>query len=576
MASKRIGREQQSIQQSEPSLHTRLIHNRESILATLALLLGPETDYYVRERATKRLIRLGSEVLPMLLATLNNYPEITTPPWPWWPPQYEHSGYLLTQLSQSAQIPIEALLQHPAVSQPPGPVLWTSVIEAVGLLSHSSYELLLCEGLRAPWMMVRYAAAMALANLAGKVTLLGPTLEELRAHRCEEESIPVQLVVAYALLRQGDSSGIETLIRLLRSEASEEARKAAAFVLTTSFHSPKPCVALPSAQRERLTRSLIVLLQDQNEEVATHAASALGRIASLSALPLLYSLLNSSQPQVQITALTALEEMAGRAIVRRAIRHHALVAHVVGLLRAEEPEVRRQACYTLAACGGEYATAALGMIIFNSDHPGHIEAIEGLRLLHGGLRLPTRTKIVRWLRQALHRPQEEVQVTALDSLSYLLWQARTHNRRKAFHEISNEIMFDGTLSRLLSSPSSWVRQRTVELLSMFDSQLCAFRRQLIQLLRFDNDSGVRACIAYNLGQVGARWAMPALLQALLDTDDSVAETALSSLGRLACPGDSIVVYVVKELATCDPGEHGVNRLAQFARALLKKWRMVAR
>jgi len=576
MASKRIGQKPQSLQQSEVSLHTRLMHNRESILATLALLLGPDTDYNVRERAAKRLIRLGPEVLPMSLSILSNYPEITTPPWPWWPPQYEHFGYLLTQLSQSAQIPIEALLQHPAVSQPPGPVLWTSVIEAAGLLSHSSYESLLHKGLKAPWTTVRYAAAMALANLAGKVTLLEPTLDELRAHRCEEESVPVQLAVAYALLRQGDSSGIETLIRLLRSEASEEARKAAAFVLTTSFHSPKPCIALPSALRGQLIRSLIVLLQDQNEEVATHAACALGEIASPSTLPLLCSLLNSSQPQVQIAALTALEEMAGRDTVRRAIRHHALIGYVVRLLRTEEPEVRRQACYTLAACGGAYATAVLGTIIFNSDHPGHIEAIEGLRLLHSGLRLPTRTKIVRWLRQALQGPREEVQVTALDSLSYLLWQARARSQRKAFHEISNEIMFDGTLSRLLTSPSAWVRQRTVELLGMLDIQLCTFRQQLMQLLRCDNDSGVRACIAYNLGQAGVRWAIPALLQALLDADDSVAEIALSSLGRFACPDDPIVIYVVKELATCEPGGHGVNRLGQFARTLLKKWRKAGR
>jgi len=48
----------------------------------------------------------------------------------------------------------------------------------------------------------------------------------------------------------------------------------------------------------------------------------------------------------------------------------------------------------------------------------------------------------------------------------------------------------------------------------------------------------------------------------------VAETALNTLGQLANPDDSIVVYVLKELATCD------HHLAQAAQGLLKKWRRV--
>src|SRR6266567_2561795 len=106
---------QQSLYQTETSLSAYCTYNREGILAALALLLGPETDYPVRVRAARRLIRCGPEVLPMVLATLSNYPEITTPPWPWWPPQYEHTSYLLSQLSQSAQVPLETLLQYPSV-----------------------------------------------------------------------------------------------------------------------------------------------------------------------------------------------------------------------------------------------------------------------------------------------------------------------------------------------------------------------------------------------------------------------------------------------------------------------------
>src|SRR2546421_12627939 len=136
--------EQTSLQASKDIAEARLYdhrtHSQEKILAALALLLGPETDYHMRVRATRRLARQGPPLLPLLLTTLNNYPEITSPPWPWWPPQYEHLSRLLLLLGQRAQVPLEALLQHPALSQPAGPVLWTSVIEAAGLLEQADCE----------------------------------------------------------------------------------------------------------------------------------------------------------------------------------------------------------------------------------------------------------------------------------------------------------------------------------------------------------------------------------------------------------------------------------------------------
>src|SRR5438874_1474204 len=113
------------------------IHNQENILAALALMLGPETDDITRKRAARRLQRQGPAILPLLLTTLNTYPEITSPPWPWFPPQYGQCSRLLLHLCQSAQVQLEALLQHPVVSQPIGPVLWTSVVEAAALVLHT-------------------------------------------------------------------------------------------------------------------------------------------------------------------------------------------------------------------------------------------------------------------------------------------------------------------------------------------------------------------------------------------------------------------------------------------------------
>ena len=205
--------------------------------------------------------------------------------------------------------------------------------------------------------------------------------------------------------------------------------------------------------------------------------------------------------------------------------------------------------------------AALGTAILDSDHPGHIEAIEGLRLLYGVLRTPALTKVIRWLLWALHQPEEEAQVTALDTLGHLMGQARTRGQVKSLHKIAHAIMLDGALPWLLASSSAWVRQSTVELLAIVDQGFCTFQQQLVQMLLSDDDSGVRACIAYYLGQQRVHQAIPGLLQALLDADENVAETAFNSLERVAGPNDAIVAYVMKELALCNNGEPGINSLA---------------
>src|SRR5205823_2517733 len=100
---------------------------QESIRTALTLLLGPRTDKETRMRSEKLLARQGSALLPLLLPTLSNYPEINTPTWPAWPPQYEHSSRLLAYLSEKSGLRLDALLLHPSVVGPAGPVLWTSV-----------------------------------------------------------------------------------------------------------------------------------------------------------------------------------------------------------------------------------------------------------------------------------------------------------------------------------------------------------------------------------------------------------------------------------------------------------------
>ncbi len=516
---------------------------QKQMLMAIVLLLGTDTDYHRRMRASQQLAKAGPEILPLLLHTLHTYPEIVIPAWPWWPPQYEQIGRLLIQLSQSARVSLAELLCVPYLTQPPGPVLWTSVVEAMGLLPYKEYEPLLREGLEAPWWTVRYAAATAIANRAGHISLCAETRQVLYQHQHSDPEIPVRLVASCALLRCGDSSGLETLTQFLASTTSLAVRKATLFILATELSVP-----LDPEQKQLLTELLLRALQDTDRQIALHAARALHSVANPSALSELNRLLDNPYPHTRTAALIAIEELASRKTMRYAIQQQLIPKHIASLLRTEEAEIRRQACYTLATLGGEYATAVLGTIILDDLHPANLEAIEALRLLPEVRQPLILGRIMRWLLHSLAQPVEMVQICALNSLSYLIWQARLQQRRAVLRTICEELQQSGNIFQLLDSASAWVRQRTVELLNLLDSQLYDQRITLLEMLHHDIDTGVRACIAYTLGQAAALWAIPDLLKSLLDSDECVAETALNALGAMPLLDDSLIIYAIKELA----------------------------
>nr|BBH88334.1 hypothetical protein KTC_30850 [Thermosporothrix sp. COM3] len=526
----------------------------KQIRVALVQLLAPDTDYHTRLLASRRLARYGPDALPLILQTLSAHEEITEPEWPWWPPQYEHCSRLLLHLSQKAALPLEALLQHPAIEHPPGPVLWISVIEAAELQGEPRYESLFREGLNTPWTTVRYAAALALVTRARNVTLDRATIQALYTHQHPEEAFPVRLTTAYALLNSREYAGLGTLLQLLHPHTPPEVRKAALFLLATEMP-----LNLSINQREQLATSLMQSLYDTDMELALQAAHALSIISPPSVLPPLSEMLRSPRPRLQLVALTALEEITRKDTMRRMIRSYSLPTEIQRLLKSPVDEVRRQAAYTLAACGGEYVKAVFGTIMLHPEHPAYVEAIEGMRLLHGALRASNRRHIVRWLLGPLQQHDEHIQVTALDSLAYLLYLARNQGKKKALQDISQLITQDPVILELLNDPSAWVRQRTLELLGMLWNPHAMFitpHAQILRLLLNDPDSGVRACAAFVCGHIGARWAIPALIQALLDHDEHVAQTAFHSLCQLTSTDDPLFNAVVHELSYLGPSESG--------------------
>ncbi len=550
---------------TSPSLHQP---QQEQILAAIILLLGPDTDYYKRMRASQHLARAGADILPLLLNTLHTYPEIVTPAWPWWPPQYEQIGRLLIRLSQSARLSLEDLLRASYLTQPPGPVLWTSIIEAMGQLPHREYEPLLREGLSAPWWTVRYAAATAIANRAVHISLCPDTREALYQRQHNDPETPVRLVASCALLRCADNSGLDALAALLETSTAPEIRKAALFILATELPIP-----VEPVQKEHLAELLVRSLQDDDQQIALHAARALRCVANASTLAELDRLLDASHSHIRLAVLTSLEELASLKTMRYAIQQHQLPRHIATLLHLSEPEVRRQACYTLATLGGEYATATLGTIILNDLHPAHLEAVEALRLLPDIQHPPTLARVMRWLQHALAQPIDQAQVRALDSLSYIIWQACARKRHALLDTIFQELQQSGSLFQLLASASAWIRQRTIELLGLLDPQFSSQRAPLLEMLHHDIDSAVRSCIASALGQTTAFWAIPDLLLSLADCDEHVAESALNALTSLPLPDNALIRSAIQEVATYHLPLWQLQErrhLAHLARAWLKQ------
>jgi HEAT repeat protein len=560
---------EQSTRQPEPAISVQALSSdqQESVQAALALLMGPETEYHIRARTARRLARQGPAILAILLTALNTHPEITTPAWPWWPPQYEPCSHLLAHLVQQAHIRLTDIPDMAVVAPPLGPVLWISIIEAMSLAPCEGTEEFLCQSLNAQWHTVRYAAAMALGTRARHIPLHPNTRTQLRTHLDENEALAVRLTAAYALFNNGENTGIETLLQMMTPEAPEEARKAATFILATELPVP-----LPNNQSERLVARLINLLQDSNAELALHAAQALSKIARPSLLDTLSTMLPLFNIQGQIMLLTVLEEVAARKSMRYAIHQKGILAHVLPLLQSPHTEIRRQACYTLAACGGEYATAVLGTSIHYEEHPAHLEAVESLRILHGALKMPAYPNVVYWLVQLLSHQAEETREMALDSLVYLLRQARLRGHKQIWRYINWESINAEIMTQLMNDAEAWVRQRVIELIRLFGDNIpLNILDRMLHLLEMDSDSGVRASVAYTCGQSGMRQAIPVLLQTLQDSNEHVALTALNALGQLATPNDTHIQAALQELIQVSKGNHQVQSpLTQKAKSWLKR------
>jgi HEAT repeat protein len=543
---------------------------RESIQIAFTLLLGPKTSHHSRVQAIDSLLAQQKDVLPLLLQTLNTYPEIVTPAWPWSPPQYTYIARLLLQLCQKAQVSIESLLVHPALTQLPGPVLWTSLISTINLLTHEDHEAFLCQALKTQWSSVRYAAAMALAARARCKPLHQSTQVELQNQQGTCKDASTSFAIAYAEFMSGLPDGLHTIITLLQTSTPTFLQKATVFLLATdqSLH-------LVPTDKKRIALCLLPLLLSSDQELAQNAAIALSTMLTPATLKSLYSLLATASVQQQNTLLIALEEMAHRPGLRNHLRYHSHLVHMLPLLQSVDATVRRQTCYTLASIGGEYATAVLGTVVLEKNHVAHNNAIESLRYLYKSNRASLRIVVIRWLLQAMGENDTLGQVQALDAFTFLLWQAHENKNKTQWRTMSKELLQHGGIQNVLQSPEPAIRQKAIKMLAFCDSNFnrtVTLHPLILCMLRTDKDRYIRTDVVALCKIMKARWALPDLLQTLLDPDIHVAHMVIASLEAIATTKDTTVVCALIELVQFHAAlDATYSTLAHDALGLLQKW-----
>jgi HEAT repeat protein len=284
--------------------------------------------------------------------------------------------------------------------------------------------------------------------------------------------------------------------------------------------------ALGQLEDRRAIPALVQTLKDQNEEVASEAASALSVIGEL-AVPSLISSLTGQQPEVRLMAVKALGKMGAMAVppllnimrdekqpddaAKGAAEALGLlgdvqaVPHLVRLLRAREGK--------LAGCAAR-ALAAIG-------EPAVRPLIDSLPTQRAELEL--RKAIVDAL-VTIGEPSIEPLTKSLDSHSASV--------RGATEEALARIGAPATeaLVAALRTEDWNLRRRVAQILGRIGDERVA---EPLVLALHDKDPGVRARVAQVLARVGREEHVGALIDAVQnDPDEFVRRTAIRALADL--------------------------------------------
>jgi len=279
-----------------------------------------------------------------------------------------------------------------------------------------------------------------------------------------------------------------------------------------------------------LVQVLQTALEDENSDVRSSAAEALGKIGSEKAVEALLQAFKDEDWNVRYRAAEALAMIGSEKVVEallQALKHEdsdvrrsaaealgnigseKVVEALLQALKHEDSDVRSHAAVVLGKIGSEKAVEALLLAL--KDEDSHVRSIAAAALGKIGSE-----KAVEALLQALKDEDSHVRRSAAAALG----------------NIGSEKAVEALL-QALKDETSFVRRSATNALAMIGSEKAV---EALLLALSDPDSDVRSRAAEALGNIGSEKAVEALLQALKDEDWDVrssAEEALGEIGGLA-------------------------------------------
>ncbi len=364
---------------------------------------------------------------------------------------------------------------------------------------------------------------------AGKSETFSPLSTADIALVLAHHSDPAVRVLAARALGESKADGVEVALAQAAGDAAASVRAAA-------------IKALSSLSRGDITRVLLPLLQDEDEDVRVAAAAGLKAGGPDCVPPLVAALADPAGP-VRYNALSSLGSLARFADA-------GLVDHVLRALQAEQADyIRRRSAETLAAMHASQAAAyLLGTVSQLLNQPG--TPTEMRRVAADVLGRIGRQECVAPLLAALSDPDESVRYTVLealgkvtgfadaamiDDLTRVLRTESDKDVRLAALSAMNKLR--GTpmaarvaenLTRLLSAGQETEDARVAAIFVLAEVG-GATSLPLLDSLATDPMERIRAATASGLGQIKGEESLSLLRRLVSDHSATVREAALRSL-----------------------------------------------
>ncbi|WP_413172512.1 HEAT repeat domain-containing protein [Anabaena azotica] len=395
------------------------------------------------------------------------------------------------------------------------------------------------------------------AKLAGAVK---PELQQQTVNLVAELEIPLLFKIWLLGLTKSDKA-LPHLNSLLEHEDSDVRSNAAS--------------ALGEIKSENAITALIHLLEDKNPDVRSRVASALGKIKSDVAVSGLIQLLKDEYSRVRLIVVTSLyilksdvaipgliplledEDESVRYFATYAlveIQSESAITELIKLLEHEKYDIRLNAAFHLENIKYEDAIPQIIELLKHEDSNVRSRATDALEKIKSEKAVPGLIQLlehenpgVRYsAADALGKIKSDTAIPSLISLlEHENWNV-SYNAASALGEIKSEVAVY-RLIQLLEHENSGVRFSAAYALGKAKSAAAILR--LIPLLE-DKDSIVRSSTATALGDIKSEVAIPRLIRLLDDEHNSVRSRGALALGQLK--SEMAIPGLIKLLEDIDP------------------------